>query len=55
MTVKRILLMSAVATNPIGESLMATPAISEGMIFVRSASHVYGLSEKCAKNQKAAK
>lgn len=44
-----------VATNPIGESLMATPAISEGMIFVRSVSHLYGISEKGAKIQKTAK
>jgi len=35
-----------IATNPIGEVLMATPAISEGMIFVRSISHVYGIAER---------
>jgi outer membrane protein assembly factor BamB len=33
------------ATNSIGEVCMATPAISEGMIFVRTQQHVYGIGE----------
>jgi len=31
------------ATNSMGEICMATPAISEGMIFVRSQHHVFGI------------
>lgn len=31
------------ATNPMGEIIMTTPAISEGMIFVRTLRHVYGI------------
>lgn len=33
------------ATNPMGEVMMATPAISEGMIFVRTIGHVYGIAD----------
>ncbi|HKY04984.1 MAG TPA: PQQ-binding-like beta-propeller repeat protein [Blastocatellia bacterium] len=33
------------ATNPMGEVLMATPAISDGMIIVRGQHHVFGISE----------
>ncbi len=33
------------ATNPIGEIVMATPAISEGMIYVRSLDHVVGIGQ----------
>jgi len=33
------------ATNPMGEVAMATPAISEGMIFVRTQKHLYGVAE----------
>lgn len=36
------------ATNPMGEVLMATPAISGGMIFVRGLQHVYGIGESPA-------
>ncbi len=32
------------ATNPMGEPLMATPAITSGMIFVRGQHHLYGIS-----------
>jgi outer membrane protein assembly factor BamB len=42
------------AANPMGEVLMATPAISEGMIFVRSISCLYGIADAAAK-PKAAK
>jgi outer membrane protein assembly factor BamB len=41
------------ATNPIGEVLMATPAISDGMIFVRSINTLYGIAEKKDAKQKA--
>ncbi len=34
------------ATNPVGEVMMATPAISDGMIFIRTIGHVYGITEK---------
>src|SRR6185436_6983719 len=43
------------ATNPMGEILMATPAISEGMIFVRGINHLYGIAEAGTAKQKAAK
>jgi len=33
------------AENPMGEIAMATPAISDGMIFVRTQHHVYGIAE----------
>ncbi len=33
------------ATNPVGEVLMATPAISDGMIVVRALNHVFGIGE----------
>lgn len=36
------------ATNPMGEVCMATPAISDGMIFVRTTGHVYGIGEPAA-------
>jgi outer membrane protein assembly factor BamB len=34
------------ATNPLGEVVMATPAIADGTIFVRTQSHLYGLARK---------
>jgi outer membrane protein assembly factor BamB len=34
------------ATNPMGESLMATPAISDGMLIVRGRHHVFAIAEK---------
>jgi hypothetical protein len=34
------------ATNPMGEVCMATPAISESMIFVRTQQHLFGIGEK---------
>ncbi|MBC7931614.1 MAG: PQQ-binding-like beta-propeller repeat protein [Rubrivivax sp.] len=34
------------ATNPVGEPLMATPAISDGMLFLRAHKHVYAVAEK---------
>jgi outer membrane protein assembly factor BamB len=44
-----------IATNPMGEVLMATPAISEGMIFIRSLTHVYAVGDPSAAKSKAAK
>ena len=32
-------------TNDLGEVVMATPAISDGLLVMRSAQHVYGLGE----------
>ncbi|HEY2934809.1 MAG TPA: PQQ-binding-like beta-propeller repeat protein [Acidobacteriota bacterium] len=37
-----------IATNPVGEVCMATPAISEGMIILRGQHHVFGISESTA-------
>ena len=34
------------ATNPIGEVLMATPAISDGMIFVRGQHNLFAIAER---------
>jgi outer membrane protein assembly factor BamB len=34
------------ATNPMGEPLMATPAISGGLLIVRSQSYVYAIGER---------
>ena len=33
------------ATNAMGEALMATPAITEGLLILRGSRHVYGVSE----------
>lgn len=35
-----------VATNPMGEVLMATPALTPGMLVIRGRSHVFGIGEK---------
>jgi outer membrane protein assembly factor BamB len=43
------------ATNPMGEVLMATPAVSDGMIFVRSIGHVYGIADGSALKSNASK
>jgi outer membrane protein assembly factor BamB len=40
------------AANPMGETCMATPAISDGMIFVRTQSNLYGIGETKAKRGK---
>jgi outer membrane protein assembly factor BamB len=37
------------STNPMGEPLMATPAISGGLIIVRSQSYVYAVGERGAR------
>jgi outer membrane protein assembly factor BamB len=43
------------ATNPVGEVLMATPAISDGMIFIRGQKHLFAIAEKAAPKEAAAK
>jgi len=35
-----------IARNPIGEVILATPAISRGMIIIRSQHHVFGIKEQ---------
>ncbi len=37
------------ATNPMGEALMATPAISGGMLIIRGERYVYAVAEKSAR------
>ncbi len=39
------------ATNPMGQALMATPAISGGMLIVRGEKHVYAIGERQAAKQ----
>ena len=34
------------ATNPIGEPLMATPALSEGVMYLRATNHLYAVGNK---------
>lgn len=34
------------ATNPMGEALMATPAISDGLIIIRSQQYLYGIGSQ---------
>lgn len=44
------------AANTVGEVLMATPAISEGMLIVRGLNHVFGIAESpAAKDAKSVK
>jgi outer membrane protein assembly factor BamB len=37
------------ATNPVGEVLMATPAISDGLVIVRGINHVFAFGEASSK------
>jgi outer membrane protein assembly factor BamB len=37
--------LSPIATNDMNEVVMATPAISDGMLFVRTLGHVYGIGQ----------
>lgn len=41
-----------VAQNPVGEWMMATPAISDGILFVRSANHLIAVGEQPASGKK---
>ncbi len=43
------------ATNPMGEALMGTPAISDGMLILRSQNYIYAIKERGAARDKAAK
>ncbi len=43
------------ATNPMGEVMMATPAISDGMLFIRGQKHLFAIAEKAAPKEAAAK
>ncbi len=44
-----------IATNSIGEPVYASPAISDGMIFIRGASNLFGIAAGKASNQKVAR
>ena len=46
MVVKAGPTLQLLATNPIGDVCMATPAISDGMIFVRSQHFLFGIGRK---------
>jgi hypothetical protein len=39
--------------NPVGEVMMATPAISDGLLIVRTISHLYAFGETPATNTKS--
>jgi outer membrane protein assembly factor BamB len=39
------------AQNPMGEVLMATPAISDGIIFVRGLKHLFAIAEPSGGNK----
>lgn len=41
------------ATNPVGEVMMATPAISEGLVIVRGVKHVFAFGAPSARNAAA--
>jgi outer membrane protein assembly factor BamB len=41
------------ATNPMGEALMATPALTDGNIILRGQSHVFAVSEADAGNRQS--
>lgn len=41
------------ATNPMGQPLMATPAISDGLLIVRSEGYVYAVGERRSAAQKS--
>ena len=43
------------ATNPVGEVMMATPAISDGLVIVRGLNHVYAFADAAAAKPKVAK
>ncbi|MGH9904867.1 MAG: PQQ-binding-like beta-propeller repeat protein, partial [Pyrinomonadaceae bacterium] len=43
------------ATNPVGEVMMATPAISGGLIIVRGLKHVYAFGDSKSSKDKAGK
>jgi outer membrane protein assembly factor BamB len=40
--------LEVLATNPIGEPVLATPAIADGVLYVRAANHLFAFGEKPA-------
>jgi outer membrane protein assembly factor BamB len=40
------------ATNPVGEVMMATPAISEGLVIVRAHNHLFAFGEQTATSKR---
>jgi outer membrane protein assembly factor BamB len=43
------------STNPVGEVMMATPAISDGMVIVRGINHLFAFGESVARKSSASK
>jgi outer membrane protein assembly factor BamB len=43
------------ATNPMGEPMMASPAITDGMLFIRGRSHLFAIQEKPGEKKAAGK
>ncbi len=43
------------ATNPMGEVMMATPAIADGMLFIRGQHHLFAIGESAGAKETAAK
>jgi outer membrane protein assembly factor BamB len=43
------------AKNPVGEVMMATPAISDGLVIVRTVSHLFAFGETPVSNNKSGK
>ncbi|HYN25966.1 MAG TPA: hypothetical protein VES69_13075, partial [Pyrinomonadaceae bacterium] len=43
------------ATNPVGQVMMATPAISDGLVIVRGVNHVFAFGETPDAKAKSAK
>ncbi len=41
------------ATNPVGEPLMSTPAITDGMLILRAHKHVYAVAERAPQTKAA--
>jgi outer membrane protein assembly factor BamB len=41
------------ATNPVGEVMMATPAISDGLVIVRGINHLFAFGEATGKTTTA--
>lgn len=42
-----------IATNPVGEVLMATPAIADGVLYVRGLKHLFAIGTRTATAEKA--
>ena len=38
------------ATNPLGEVLMATPAIADGIIFIRGQRHLFAIARQATRD-----